>query len=62
MASKRHQRMKACNGKKKYATEDLAHSAKRAAIKRTQDNIRAYLCGNCGRWHIGHWNARKLIF
>lgn len=62
MASKRRIRMKACSGKRKYRDAADAIRAKCNAIKRTGDNIREYRCGNCGAWHIGHWNAEKISF
>lgn len=56
MASKRHLRRKACQGKVRHLTE--AHA--RAAIhslhtgKGWQGHMNAYRCPFCKGWHVGH--------
>lgn len=52
MASKRAQRRKAC-GKTRYDTAAAAKPAIEWAQKRGEW-VRAYTCGHCHGWHIGH--------
>ncbi len=58
MASKRHQRKKACEWKRSYATQAAAVAAVIGLRKRTGDSTRAYRCPFCGAWHHGH-TARR---
>lgn len=62
MASKRRIRKKQCVGKCKYDSLAFAESMALRARRRTSDDIRAYACGGCGGFHIGHWNAKKTVY
>lgn len=48
MASKRHQRRKACGEKRRYETLDQALASRR------DRELRAYRCTFCGAFHLGH--------
>lgn len=63
MASKRHQRRKACEGKRSYPTLADAVSASIGLRKRTGDRTSAYRCPHCGRYHHGHTarRTRKVL-
>lgn len=58
MASKRHQRKKACEWKRSYPTLEAAVGASISLRKRTGDRTNAYHCPFCGRYHHGH-TARR---
>lgn len=58
MASKRHQRRKACENKRSYLTLDAAVSASISLRKRTGDRTSAYRCPFCGQYHHGHTASR----
>lgn len=62
MASKRHQRKKACEWKRSYATLDDAISASIILRKRTGEKTTAYRCPHCGRYHHGHTASRTRKF
>lgn len=50
MSSKRHQRRKACEGKRRFADRLEAQRVKhRAGLA-----LDAYHCHFCGGWHLGH--------
>ncbi len=59
MASKRHQRRRACEGKVAHATKDAALLA---AAKLRKNHLggswSVYRCEWCGRFHVGRQNAR----
>jgi hypothetical protein len=53
MASKRHQRWKACGRKAKYTKREAIGRAK--YLRATKDIwVNAYQCKYCGGWHVGH--------
>lgn len=56
MASKRAQRRKECGSKVGHQTEEQAQFAlaKLHKTKGWQGAMRAYRCGQCGLFHIGH--------
>ena len=63
MASKRHQRRKACQGKRAFATS--AEAGKQAG-KETQvygEYLTVYHCQFCGQFHFGHppKNIRNIL-
>lgn len=60
MASKRHQRKKACEGKRRFP--DFAAALQACyQYKRTFGHyMRAYPCHFCGAFHIGHPPKRIL--
>ena len=60
MSSKRAQRRRACDGKKRYATNaDALHDA--ATLQR-RDNypMCVYRCKFCGGHHIGHMPRKNV--
>lgn len=55
MASKRNQRRKACERKRKYLTMDEAVQDAMVLRKKNLGHVLdAYQCGHCGAWHVGH--------
>lgn len=59
MSSKRHERKRACVGKKAHATMGAAITA--AGMLRARNPLEefdAYHCGNCGKYHVGHRTQR----
>jgi hypothetical protein len=58
MASKRHQRRKACEWKRSHPTQAEAVSASLSLRRHTGERTRAYRCPFCGLWHHGH-TARR---
>jgi len=62
MASKRHQRRKACVGKRSYPTLADAVSASISLRKHTGDRTSAYRCPFCGHYHHGHTASRTRKF
>lgn len=56
MASKRHQRRKACSRKVRHGSPEAARTAlhKLNQAKGYQGPMNAYQCQFCGGWHIGH--------
>lgn len=48
----------ACSGKRSMS-HDEARSAEKAHKKRARKGAVAYLCRNCGAWHIGNIRGRK---
>lgn len=60
MASKRHQRRKMCDGKKKHNTKKEASVEKMRLYKNAGSSARlsAYKCPFCRKYHVGH-NAGK---
>lgn len=58
MASKRHQRKKACEWKRSYIDRDDAIGASIGLRRRTGSRTTAYRCPFCGRWHHGHLTQR----
>lgn len=58
MASKRHQRRKACENKDKLTQGD-AHARAMAASRRQGESIHAYRCPHCKRYHTGHVTAQQ---
>ena len=55
MASKRHQRRKACEGKVRFESR-LAAERKRRFVYADHDDkaLNVYKCSFCGGWHLGH--------
>lgn len=58
MASKRHQRRKACTGKVRYSTASAANAAAYSRRLKTSQLILGYSCQFCGGFHIGHLPKR----
>ena len=60
MASKRHQRRKACDGKRRYDTVVEAQAGARKLKKFTgkKDWLVAYRCKFCHGFHFGHPPAK----
>lgn len=59
MASKRAQRRKQCESKRRHDTEDSAWAAVRgtirlAAFRENGKGLGVYHCRRCGGWHVGH--------
>ncbi len=64
MASKRHQRRRACEGKKRHRSPHAALLAVRGTLRQIDErytivsasdrNLHAYHCPHCGFWHVGH--------
>ena len=54
MASKRHQRKKACEWKRSYPTLEDAIGASLSLRRRTGTRTTAYRCPYCGQFHHGH--------
>lgn len=63
MASKRHQRRKQCEGKRRHATADNALVEIRMIHKRHGHcgQIGVYRCSFCGSYHVGHMPGRNGI-
>lgn len=40
--------------KKGYATREDAEVQVRLMSKRDGESVSAYVCGTCGKWHVGH--------
>lgn len=56
VSSKRHRRRKACERKKRYATQEEAAQAMRRSRADYGDNkLHTYGCRHCGKFHVGHW-------
>lgn len=53
MASRRNDRRRACDGKKRLI-ELVAVRVAREMSRRHGEHIRAYHCRYCGHWHVGH--------
>lgn len=47
--------------KQAYESERTAKRRAHVESKRTGDVIRAYLCGRCRAWHIGHVSTRGKV-
>lgn len=54
MASKRRQRRKACEKKKKYDKQTAYAVALKMRHAKPGQRIDAYLCPLCKQWHVGH--------
>lgn len=64
MSSKRHQRRRACEGKRRHPDADAANRAANraaygtarynAATRMAPGEMHAYHCQHCGGWHVGH--------
>ncbi|PKN07902.1 MAG: hypothetical protein CVU73_10915 [Deltaproteobacteria bacterium HGW-Deltaproteobacteria-8] len=60
MASKRRQRRKACDGKKRYPTHDEALHDAMYLQRRDGFHMRAYRCQFCGAHHVGHMPRKNV--
>lgn len=58
MSSKRCERRRSCEGKKRHGTPAEAGSAAWHARVKSGDNIWPYRCPFCRGWHIGHRSAQ----
>ena len=54
MASKRHQRRRACEGKVSYETIEDATDAARKYRHDFGQRLTPYRCKWCGNYHVGH--------
>lgn len=63
MASKRRQRRRKCERKKKYTKDQAFNVAVKMRSKMTGQRIDAYPCPVCGSWHVGHrpWKVQQQI-
>jgi hypothetical protein len=52
--SKRAERRRACLGKRRLPSEEIAERVARLMSRRTASLLLAYHCRWCGRWHVGH--------
>lgn len=61
MASKRAQRRRQCNGKRRHASYDNALIAVRKLRQQHGHvgQVSPYHCKHCGAWHIGHTPGRN---
>lgn len=58
MASRRHMRRRACEGKQRHVDQAGA-VAHMISLKRIGDsNLNSYKCPHCKGWHVGHRMAR----
>lgn len=60
MASKRHERRKACDGKKRYESRDHALADAMNLQNKEHWHMRAYHCQFCGGWHVGHMPKKNI--
>jgi len=60
VASKRKQRRKACDGKKRYDTHEEALSDAIYLQRRDRYPMRAYPCQFCGGHHVGHMPRKNI--
>lgn len=60
MASKRNQRRKGCDGKKRYATHEEALRDAVYLQRRGHVHMRAYRCQFCGGHHVGHMPQKNV--
>lgn len=58
MASRRHQRKKACEWKRSYPTLADAINASIGLRRHTGARTNAYRCPYCGQFHHGHTASR----
>lgn len=61
MASKRHQRRKCCEGKKRHETFAKAGKAARVMRRRHNQYLHPYKCPHCHKYHVGHYRAGAKI-
>jgi hypothetical protein len=61
MASRRCERRKSCEGKKRYGSVAEARSAAWRSRVKSGDHIAEYKCEFCCGWHIGHRSGRKMV-
>ena len=54
MASKRHQRRKACEGKIRFTDHLAAERAASSHVRKYHEWMRAYRCKFCSGFHVGH--------
>lgn len=59
MASKRRQRRKSCEGKKRFTLKE-AKAAAYIQLKKYGNRLHVYKCKFCKAYHIGHVNRRKI--
>lgn len=70
MSSGRAQRRRACVGKVRLPSEEVAVRVARLMSRRTGSLLLPYRCRWCGRWHVGHpcrrvaqaYYARRLAY
>lgn len=64
MASRRHQRRRKCDGKKRHdSMQDAIREAGRLNAQHPGESFDAYGCGQCGKFHVGHrpQKVRRVI-
>lgn len=54
MASKRRVRRRSCEGKRQYASANIATASSRRLTGVGTGNLHAYRCKFCRQWHTGH--------
>ncbi len=59
MASKRHERKKACEWKRSYSTLQEAKNASGKLYRWTGSRTWAYRCPFCGLFHHGHTSSKS---
>jgi hypothetical protein len=52
---------KTCLGKHKHNSKGAAEAHLRAMEKVSQDEMVAYVCPFCRKWHVGHQIKRRRI-
>lgn len=60
MSSKRHQRRKACDGKRRYETSEEAVKLACYLTHRDGYPMRAYKCQFCRGYHVGHMPRKNI--
>lgn len=54
MSSGRQQRRRACDGKVRLRSQQVAQRVARLMSQRTRSLLLPYRCRWCGHWHVGH--------
>lgn len=54
MSSKRAIRRRACEGKVRYESREVAFRSAGCASARLNTHLTCYRCQSCGSYHIGH--------
>lgn len=59
VSSRRQQRRRACFGKRRLPSAEIAEHVARLMSRRTQSLLLSYRCRYCGHWHVGHPGRRQ---
>jgi len=60
MSSKRRERRKKCEGKKKFINQSDAIGTATYNTHKHGTHFTAYRCRYCGSWHVGHTPANIM--